>query len=308
MEIVYIIYIVTILLLSLAITLKRHTRTKSDFLTTAYIHQISEQLNRQSSQRLLAHNQTEQQALLEALYYVMAHSYGVDLRVICKIIYDNRLDRYIEHKISHSADPIDRARLLSLLNYLPHNYDSTKFHHLLNASDTALRRGALLATLACNPSMAISTIIKLRYTLSTIDIAHIVSLLRRNLIPIACEPLLKSSNRNLILLGMAIVRNFGISMAESELHAIITCSSDQTIVREAIYTLCSIHATLRGEWLQRRLSTINPSSRKILCRQLSIEGYSIETIRQVVPTQEIELAERIICSHKRRLKESIATQ
>ena len=301
MVLAYIIYIATTLLLALAIRLTHHIGAKRKILTTAYIHQISEQLSRQSSQKIIALNRLEKRSLLDALHFVMAHSYGVDLREICKIIYDNELDSFISSNTSRNHSSIARAEALLLLSYLPHNYDFSQFKHLLNSQDSDLRRAALLATLACNPSMAISTISKLRYRLSSIDIAHIVALLRRNLIPIACEPLLKSENQNLILLGMALIRNFGISIADRELHTIIAEHSDHRIIHEAIYTLCFMHTTLHAERLHRGIRAITPSARKSLCRFLSAEGYSIEAIQQLTTPSEHATAQRFNLSHKRLL-------
>ena len=298
----YIIYIVTALTLSLVICLAHRLATKRKFLTTAYIHQLSEQLSRQSTQKIVAITRSEKESLLEALHFVLAHSYGVDQKEICKIIYDNELDRFISSSTSRWHSAISRAKALLILSYLPHNYDISRFTYTLSSSDCVLRRAALLATLSSTPSTAISTIAKLRYELSSVDIAHIVALLRRNLIPIACEPLLKSENQNLILLGMALIRNFGITIADRELHAIIAEHTDHRIIHEAIYTLCLMHSTLRAERLERGIRAITPSARRSLCRFLSAEGYSIDTIEEVITPSEYTIAQRINLSHKRLLQ------
>lgn len=302
-ELSYTIYIIVASLISIATYLKLRTKPDSEVLVKAYVHQISEHLNHQASQRILTHNNTEREALLEALYHIMAHSYAVDYSIICRTIYDNSLDRYIRKRIFGPTNRIRKALMLHRLSYLPHNYDSEELKRFLHAKDSDLRRGALLATLTCNPSMAIATIARIRHPLSATDLTQIISLFRRNMLPIACEPLLKSPNRNLCILGMAIVRNFGITMAQEELYSILSHSHDKMILREALYTLCSLGSSLQSRAFRLQILATETDLRKSLCRHLSAEGYSANAIHQIIPTKESLSAEQIILSHKRLLHE-----
>lgn len=300
-EIAYTLYIIVVILLSLIAIIYTRAESHKEFLTKVYTLQISEQLNLQNMQNISANNNHEREALLDALRHIIVHSYGIDHRILCKIIYDNSLDEYIMKTLFSTWSSYRKARMLHLLSYLPHNYEVTKLKRFRHSSDADIRRGALLAILADNPSMAIANISKLKHELSAIDITHIISLLRRNLLPIACEPLLKSPNKNLCLLGMAIVSNFNITMAEQELHSILSHSRDQRIIREAIFTLCSIGSTLQSRPLRQQIIAGGAEFRKTLCRHLSVEGYSIDTIRQIIPGRDSLLAEKIILSHKRQL-------
>lgn len=304
-ELSYTIYIIVVVIISIATYLKLHTKSNNEVLVKAYVHQISEHLNHQATQRILAHNNHEREALLEALHLIMAHSYAIDLSVVYRTIYDNSLDRYIRRRIFGPNRNFRKALMLHRLSYLPHNYDSEELKKFLHSKDSDLRRGALLATLACNPSMAIATITKIREPLSATDITQIISLFRRNMLPIACEPLLKSPNRNLCLLGMAIARNFGVTMAQEELYSILSHSHDKIILQEALYTLCSLGTSPQSRALRLQILSTEADLRKSLCRHLSTEGYSADAIHQMIPTNESNLAEQIILSHKRLLHEPI---
>ena len=302
-ELSYTIYIIVVAIISIATHLKLHTNFDKEVLVKAYVHQISEHLNHQATQRILAHNNHEREALLEALHLIMAHSYAVDLSIVYRTIYDNSLDRYIRKRIFGPNRNFRKALMLHRLSYLPHNYDSEELKKFLHSKDSDLRRGALLATLACNPSMAIATITKIREPLSATDITQIISLFRRNMLPIACQPLLKSPNRNLCLLGMAIARNFGVTMAQEELYSILSHSHDKIILQEALYTLCSLGTSPQSRALRLQILSTEADLRKSLCRHLSTEGYSADAIHQMIPTKESNLAEQIILSHKRLLHE-----
>lgn len=171
----------------------------------------------------------------------------------------------------------------------------------LNSRDSDVRISALLATLAATPTMAIRTISALEYELSPFDLARIISLLRRGLLPIAYEPLLADGNNNLQMLGMAIVRSFGIEIAEKRLHQIITSERNPAIVSQAIYTLSSLGRPLGHTRIRERLAAMPSSERKALCRHLSVEGYSLGAVRGIFTEQESDYAEVLINSYKRAL-------
>jgi hypothetical protein len=127
-------------------------------------------------------------------------------------------------------------------------------------------------------------------------------------LPIAYEPLLGNDNRNLRMLGLAIVRTFGIEIAEKRLHNIITSESSHSVISEAIYTLASLGRPLHHARIRECLSSMSEYDRRSLCRHLTVEGYSLGAVKAIFPQAESRYAEGLINSYKRALVRTTATQ
>ena len=79
---------------------------------------------------------------------------------------------------------------------------------------------------------------KLPYRLSRRDIAEILSIISRGYSPIPYTPLLLSKNYNLRLLGIHLVRRFGIAESRSEI-AVIIKERDSELKEDALSALAS---------------------------------------------------------------------
>ncbi len=201
-----------------------------------------------------------------------------------------------------------RARMLMLLSTMPiHTDNATQLERYMHSHDRDVRVSALTALLASNPTMAIRTIASFDFELTPFDTARIIALLRRGLLPIAYEPLLASGNRNLRTLGLAIVRSFGIEIAEKQLHKIISTEQDNAIVNQTIYTLASLGRPLGHTRIRERLAAMPARKRKELCRYLTAEGYSLSAVKSLFTENESSYAEALINSYKRALVRATAT-
>lgn len=240
-------------------------------------------------------------ALSEALYITLNHTYGTDSAIIRELTRRYGLDLYLQFRIRWSQG-FRRAHALMLMSVIPSHHSSTHLlQHHLHSRNHDIRTAALLATLAADPSKAIPTIASLKFDLTPLDIARIIKLLRRGLLPIAYEPLLLSTNRNLQMLGLAIVRNFGIEIADKHLQNIIANASDASIVHEAIYTFSTLGRPLGRTKVRDRLSLMTPRQRRQLCRHLTQSGYSLSALRCIFTPSETLYSESIIKSYKRDL-------
>lgn len=276
-------------------------RLQHTSLRDTYIKQIVQFLHSEQSALLCAGSVRSRLALAEAIYVVMSHTYGNDVEQLRTIAEQNKLAGLLlrRTKRSHGAK---RAHILMLLSTIPITDEIiTKIERYTHSRDKDVRMSALTAILAAKPSTAIQTIASLEFDLSPFDTTRIIALLRRGLLPIAYEPLLASANRNLRILGLAIVRSFGIEIAEKRLHKIITTEEDISVINETIYTLASMGRTLGHTKIRERLAAMPARKRKELCRHLTVEGYSLSAVQSLFTERESVYAESLINSYKRAL-------
>ena len=276
-------------------------RLQHTSLRDTYIKQIVQFLHSEQSALLCAGSVRSRLALAEAIYVVMSHTYGNDVEQLRTIVEQNKLAGLLlrRTKRSHGAK---RAHILMLLSTIPITDEvASKIERYTHSRDKDVRMSALTAILAAKPSAAIQTIASLEFDLSPFDTTRIIALLRRGLLPIAYEPLLASANRNLRILGLAIVRSFGIEIAEKRLHKIITTEEDISVINETIYTLASMGRPLGHTKIRERLAAMPARKRKELCRHLTVEGYSLSAVQSLFTERESVYAESLINSYKRAL-------
>ena len=240
-------------------------------------------------------------ALAEAIYIVMTHTYYNDISPLRKIVEKSHLENFLWRRI-RLYNGTYRARLLLLTSAIPlRKITAEMLSTHLRSKDDDIRISALTSMLAATPTTAIHTIAQMEFPLSPFDLARIIALLRRGILPIAYEPLLSSENRNLRMLGLSIVRNFGIESAERRLHQIISTERDTEIITHTLYTLASLGRSLSHTRIRERLASMTATKRMELCRHLCIEGYSLGSVKTLFNDSEVNYAERVINSFKRQL-------
>ena len=295
---------IIVLLPTLVILITSHRtikRQRPSPLREKYITLITRLLTRNEPININAYSTRSRMALAEAIYIVVSHTYGSDSAPLRRVAEQFHLYRFLMRRIRLSHG-VQRARLLMIMSALPpYHYSTEHFARYIHSQDSNIRISAICLTLTINSTLAIRSIAMLEYTLSSYDIARIVALLRRGILPIAYEPLLASGNRNLRMLGLAIVRTFGIEIAERRLHDIILTESDNALVREAIYTLSSLSRPLHHARIREKVDQMTATERKSLCRHLSAEGYSLPAVRRLFSEEESNYAEILINSYKRAL-------
>ena len=276
---------------------------KASRLKKFYIRQVINRLQDESRipTHIIAKSRAERIALCEAIYFVRSHTYGIDSSLLELTIDENRLENLLLCRIRYSTG-YQPAHWLTLIGSIPLSSKSLQqLERLSYSRNHAVRISALISLITATPHTAIRRIAALPYRFSPLDISRIISLLRRGIIPIAYEPLLQSDNFNLQMLGIAIVRNFGIDIADKQLHDIISSCSDKTIEHEANLTLSSLGRPLGRTKIRQRMSRMNSDERKSFCRYLAAEGYSVQALRTLFSEKEVNYAETLIKSYKRDL-------
>ena len=80
---------------------------------------------------------------------------------------------------------------------------------------------ALMCLFSVTPVRGVATLARLPYRLSRRDVAELLSVINRGSCPLPYTPLLLSENYNLQLLGIYLVRRFGIVESRREIVCIV---------------------------------------------------------------------------------------
>lgn len=237
--------------------------------------------------------------LVQVLVRLASSAYGTDKELLSRIVVANGLDRWLLRRIERSSGYV-RARYLSVLACLPPAADVVgrvaRYEHGRNRM---VRFYAMMVRVAWDPSHALKALADWPEPLAGFEISEIISMLRRGLFPVAYGPLLESNNRNLRVIGLNIVRQFGIVEAERALLKIIDSDSDCKLCYEAIYTLASMHCQITRREIVRRVWAMSHDDRKALCRRLALEGYSLMALGRFVDADGNRYVESLVSSYKR---------
>ena len=195
-----------------------------------------------------------------------------------------------------------RARCLLLLSRLPVGAAAADCAARYAASrNRYVRFQSLMVRLAADPSTALRLMAEYPEPFSACEVGEIMAVLRRGMLPIAYEPLIGSPSRNLRIVGLNIVRQFGIEEAERLLLRIVSGDEDPELVREALYTLCALRRPLTRRAVSGRLSAMPPTERKALLRYVVAEGYSPGPLRRLLDERERPYYESLVQTYKRSL-------
>ena len=195
-----------------------------------------------------------------------------------------------------------RARGLLLLSRLPVGAAAADCAARYAASrNRYVRFQSLMVRLAAAPSTALRLMAEYPEPFSACEVGEIMAVLRRGMLPIAYEPLIGSPSRNLRIVGLNIVRQFGFEEAERLLLRIVSGDEDPELVREARYTLCALRRPLTRRAVSGRLSAMPPAERKALLRYVVAEGYSPGPLRRLLDERERPYYESLVQTYKRSL-------
>ena len=272
---------------------------------TAYLIATSLMGDTPNEQPPQAESNAQRNTLLEAIHCLVSHTYDCHREMIQRIAKQNLLQEHILKQLPGSST-FKKCRLLGQLSSIIHDDKSatTALAKYLNSRNHDIRIHALMAMLAAKPSELITIISGLKFRLQPSDIHRIIALIRQGSLFVVIEPLFESNNHNLKMLALAIVRNFGVEIADKYLYHIIKSDHRPDIAEEAIYTLTTLKRPLKYKIIKERLALSSERQRKRLCRHLSVEGYSLNSIKAILEPTEYQYAQQLITSYKRQLAQS----
>ena len=231
--------------------------------------------------------------LVETVAGLAGVTYGLDAAPLRRIVAEYGLDAWLLRRTARSRG-YRRARCLLLLSRLPVGAAAADCAARYAASrNRYVRFQSLMVRLAADPSTALRLMAEYPEPFSACEVGEIMAVLRRGMLPNADEPLR--------IVGLNIVRQFGIEEAERLLLRIVSGDEDPELVREALYTLCALRRPLTRRAVSGRLSAMPPAERKALLRYVVAEGYSPGPLRRLLDERERPYYESLVQTYKRSL-------
>lgn len=198
---------------------------------------------------------------------------------------------------------LGRAYALALLARLP--ADNRAAHcagRYVYDSNRYIRFYALMIQMSADSSTAIRRIGGLTRPLTHFEIAEMMTLLRQGNCPVACTPLLRSGNRNLAMLGIHIVRRYGMAECERTLHTLAACAGDPDLSTDAVRSIAALRGDASSGEVRSCLQRLSPAHRRSIYRNLALEGYSAAAIAPLFADSGDEhYFESVLNTYKRRI-------
>ena len=239
--------------------------------------------------------------LCEAVAGVVEITYGLDGQLLRRIVDRYGLDRWALRRCRRRHG-YRRARALALLACLPAGERvAAAVAPYLHSRNRYVRFYALTVQLSADPAHAVQRISDYRQTLSASEVAELMALLRRGILPLAYRPLLEARSVNLRRIGLAIVRQFGVEEAEGRLLQFVADTAAPELGREALYALCSLRRSLLRREVAVSIAGMEAGERRALLRCMALEGYAQSTMRRLFEEEERPYYETLIRSYKRSL-------
>lgn len=256
--------------------------------------------DRADDERLPLHKVMGGQLMLAELIAVVVSAVGcVDPLPLYRFVEQYALDEWLLLRAGRVRG-YRRARYLRLLAEIPHREQvADRVKPFLEDRRREVRFSALLVLLTTYPERLVSMVGSFDTPIRSAEVAEILHLLRRGMVPIAYRPLLMAPNHNLRRIGLALVAQFGIEEAEDLLLRLL--ATDERLSARALEVLVSLHRPLcRGE-VTAHIACMAPTQRRALLRMMAGEGYGVRTVRRLCRAADSSYYETLIGSYKRSL-------
>ncbi len=239
--------------------------------------------------------------LCETVAGLVAITYGLDDGLLQRIVAHYRLDRRMLRR-ARRCSGYRRAQALAVLACLPADESAAEaVAPYLRSRNRYVRFFALSVQLSVDPSHALQRIGGYACPLSASEVAELMALLRRGILPLAYGPLLEARSANLRRVGLAVVRQFGIEEAEGRLLQFVSDTAYPALGREALYALCSLRRSLLRREVAVFITEMDARERRALLRCMALEGYAPTTMRRLFEEAERPYYETLVQSYKRSL-------
>lgn len=284
--------------------LRQNRRERHEVLRNRYLHLLMLVLHtgtREIPRFPLLRRRGAWLLLTETLAGIVAATYGLDTAQLRRIVTVHNLEKKLLRRIRLSRG-YRRARHISLLASLPIDTSTTtRLARYSQSRNRAVKFQVLLSRMATQPAMTLRLIEEYEAPLSGCEMAEIMVLLRRGILPIAYEPVLRSPSPNLRRIGMGIVKQFSIEEAAHILRELAAGDPEPELSREALYTLCAMHCPLKGRQIHTGIGRLSVLQRRALMRYMVHESYSPDLLGELFGAAGHSYAEALAQTHKRTL-------
>lgn len=232
-----------------------------------------------------------------------AMTYGYDRRVLAEIVRCYSLDQLLltEARWSFGMRRVEWLHTLAQIECSDRVYERM-MNRYGRSRNSYIALCMTLAALNHSPERCIAILAERERPLSPFDLSEVLMMLKRGLIPVAYQPLLRAEQANVRLLGLCIVRYFGVTEAEEEVVAAIA-TDDREVAEAALFTLCALRLRLDREPVREAARRMSEGRRRSWYRHLASEGYSSRAIFRILPeddrSQMCEYVEQAVASYKR---------
>ncbi len=237
--------------------------------------------------------------LADTLLYLYITTCNVDRRAM-SLLAEAYGAEHIIGRLSPFAGGYRRAERLLVLACLPTGRRIPHCRRGAARSACSASRSVcfhtLMAEMSRTPALSEYLVESCPLSLSTAEIAQIVAMLHRGAIALDYRRLLRSANRNLRMVGIAVVRHFSIDAACGELLDMAAADPDTAVCCEALMTLCATGGDMAFHGVADRVQSLSAAERRRLCRCAVVNGRGLDAVASLFG--ERAYAESLIESYK----------
>ncbi len=225
--------------------------------------------------------------------------YRLDQDQLIRISYSLHLAEYLLER-AHKSRGEQRAEAMSLLSQLPvRHITEQQLSSFERDKDRMVRFFTLLTKININKGEFLRYVASYPSPLTPFEISGLLSLFRHSRVAVAYQPLLDTNNQNLNMLGLAVVREFGIESAEGALRHLVEKEEIHNKVRhEALYTLATLEQPLCSASIGSYVRCMPFWERQRFLRFITSMGYSQGVIDFFVSHSERQYFHSLIASYK----------
>lgn len=239
--------------------------------------------------------------LADTLLYLYITTCNVDRRAM-SLLAEAYGAEHIIGRLSPLAGGFRRAERLLVLACLPTGRRIPHCRRVAGRSacsaSRSIRFHTLMAEMSRTPALAEYLVENCPLPLSTAEITQIVAMLHRGAIVLDYRRLLRSANRNLRMVGIAVVRHFAIDAACGELLDMAASDPDPAMCREALMTLCTTGTDIAFVEIADRVRSLPAAERRRLCRCAVANGCGLDAVASLLGGRERDYAESLVESYK----------
>jgi len=225
-------------------------------------------------------------------------AYYADSDFATHYVDSNSLDEYLARKVERSRST-DRAYYMALMSRLPvRERIAERLSRFKDDKHREVRFYLLLVQMSASPMHSMALLREYDAPLSPCELAQVMTMLQRGAFTVAYAPLLDDGNRNLRMLGLEIVRHYGIEEAAERLIEILDGGCDEEMCQAIIYTLGALRRGLSHRTVGRRMQRMDAATRKSYLRMLAREGFGVQALNSLFANGDRPYFESLTASYK----------